>query len=63
MDAATAAPTILPSSGAIYSTVIMSTLAFPDAEVSLVLPPTPSFPIQYGVSRMALLDCMGILRG
>ncbi len=33
----------------------MSTLAFPDAEVSLVFPPTPSFPV--------LLDCMGILRG
>ena len=42
MDAAAAAPTILPSlgtSGAIYSTVV-STLAFPDGEVSLVLPPT-----------------------
>ena len=65
-DAATAAPTILPSlgaSGAIYSTVIMSTLAFPDAEVALVFPPTPSFPIQYGVGGMVLLDCIGILRG
>ena len=50
-DAAAAAPTILPSlgtSGAIYSTV-MSTLAFPDCEVSLVLPLTPSISIQYGV--------------
>jgi rhomboid-like protein len=64
--AAAAAPTILPSlgaSGAIYSTVIISTLAFPDAEVSLVFPPTPSFPIQYGVGGMVLLDCIGILRG
>jgi len=65
--AATAAtPTILPSlgaSGAIYSTVIVSTLAFPDAEVSLVFPPTPSFPIQYGVGGLVLLDCIGILRG
>jgi rhomboid-like protein len=63
---AVAAPTILPSlgaSGAIYSTVIMSTLAFPDAEVSLVFPPTPSFPIQYGVGGLVLLDCVGILRG
>ncbi|KAI0280066.1 hypothetical protein BC826DRAFT_1077503 [Russula brevipes] len=59
-------PTILPSlgaSGAIYSTVIISTLAFPDAEVSLVFPPTPSFPIQYGVGGMVLLDCIGVLRG
>lgn len=65
-DAAAATPTILPSlgaSGAIYSTVIMSTLAFPEAEVSLVFPPTPSFPIQYGVGGMVLLDCIGILRG
>jgi rhomboid-like protein len=65
-DAAAAAPTILPSlgaSGAIYSTVVMSTLAFPEAEVSLVFPPTPSFPIQYGVGGLVLLDCIGILRG
>jgi len=65
-DAATAAPTILPSlgaSGAIYSTVVMSTLAFPDAEVSLVFPPTPSFPIEYGVGGLVLLDCIGVLRG
>ncbi|KAH9167393.1 hypothetical protein EDB89DRAFT_129881 [Lactarius sanguifluus] len=65
-DAAATTPTILPSlgaSGAIYGTVIISTLAFPDAEVSLVFPPTPSFPIQYGVGGMVLLDCIGILRG
>jgi rhomboid-like protein len=66
IDAAAAAPTIMPSlgaSGAIYSTVVMSTLAFPDAEVALVFPPTPSFPIQYGVGGLVLLDCIGILRG
>lgn len=65
-DAAAAAPTILPSlgaSGAIYSSIIMSTLAFPDAEVALIFPPTPPFPIQYGVGGMVLLDCIGILRG
>ncbi|KAH9987133.1 hypothetical protein BJV74DRAFT_774361 [Russula compacta] len=64
--AAATVPTILPSlgaSGAIYGTVIISTLAFPEAEVSLVFPPTPSFPIQYGVGGMVLLDCIGILRG
>jgi hypothetical protein len=53
----------LGASGAIYSTVVMSTLAFPEAEVSLVFPPTPSFPIQYGVGGLVLLDCIGILRG
>lgn len=65
-DAAAATPTIIPSlgaSGAIYGTVIISTLAFPDAEVSLVFPPTPSFPIQYGVGGLVLLDCIGVLRG
>ncbi len=65
-DAAAATPAILPSlgaSGAIYSTVIMSALAFPEAEISLVFPPTPSFPIQYGVGGLVLLDCIGILRG
>ena len=65
-DAATAAPTILPSlgaSGAIYSTIVMSALAFPDAEVALVFPPTPSFPIEYGACGLVLLDCIGILRG
>ncbi|KAI0272754.1 hypothetical protein BC834DRAFT_817520 [Gloeopeniophorella convolvens] len=65
-DAATAASTILPSlgaSGAIYGTVIISALAFPDAEVSLVFPPTPSFSIQYGVGGLVLLDCIGVLRG
>lgn len=65
-DAAAAAPTILPSlgaSGAIYSTVILSAFAFPDAQVALVFPPTPSFPIQYGLGGMVLLDCIGILRG
>lgn len=65
-DAAATTPTIIPSlgaSGAIYGTVIISTLAFPDAEVSLVFPPTPSFPIQYGVGGLVLLDCIGVLRG
>lgn len=65
--AATAAtPTISGShgsSGAIYSMVIISALAFPDAEVSLVFPPTPSIPIQYGVGGFVLLDCIGVLRG
>jgi len=64
--ATVATPTIsasLGASGAIYSTVILSALAFPDAEVSLVFPPTPSFPIQYGVGGLVLLDCIGVLRG
>jgi hypothetical protein len=65
-DATPAKPTILPSlgaSGAIYSSVIVSSFAFPQAELSLVFPPTPPFPIQYGVGGLVLLDCIGILRG
>ena len=65
-DAAAVAPTILYSlgtSGAIYSTVVVSMLTFSDTEVSLVFPSTPSFPILYGVGGMMLLDCIGILRG
>ena len=65
-DAAAATSTIsrsLGASGAIYSTVIISTFAFPQAEVSMVFPPTPSFPIQYGVGGLVLLDCIGVLRG
>ena len=65
-DAVAATSTIrasLGASGAIYSTVIVSALAFPQAEVSLIFPPTPPFPIQYGVGGLVLLDCIGILRG
>jgi hypothetical protein len=64
-DAAAATLAILPSlgaSGTIYSTVIMSALAFLEAEISLIFPPTPSFPIQYEVGGLVLLDCIGILR-
>ncbi|KAI0050946.1 hypothetical protein FA95DRAFT_1593565 [Auriscalpium vulgare] len=65
-EAVAPANAILPSlgaSGAIYGAVVLSAIAFPDAEVSLVFPPTPSFPIQYGVGGMVLLDCVGALRG
>jgi len=39
-----------------------STLAFPDAGVSFLFPPTP-FPIQGGIGGLVLLGCIGILRG
>lgn len=65
-EAATPAAAILPSlgaSGAVYASVILSALAFPNAEVSLVFPPTGSIPIGYGVGGLLLLDCVGALRG
>ncbi|KAI0315883.1 hypothetical protein OF83DRAFT_308253 [Amylostereum chailletii] len=57
---------ILPSlgaSGAIYGAVVLAALAFPEAEVSLIFPPTPAFPIQYGVGGLVLLDMVGAWRG
>ena len=61
-----AAARILPSlgaSGAIYSCVIITALAFPEAQVSLFIPPTYPIPIQWGVGGLVALDIMGILRG
>ncbi|KAH9928792.1 hypothetical protein B0H21DRAFT_762376 [Amylocystis lapponica] len=58
--------TILPSlgaSGAIYATVTLTALAYPDAGMRLIFPPTPEFPIQYGVGALVALDCVGALRG
>lgn len=56
---------ILPSlgaSGAIYATVTLTALAFPDAQVFLLFPPIP-LPITWGVGGMVALDVIGILRG
>ncbi|KAH8111059.1 hypothetical protein DFH11DRAFT_1616741 [Phellopilus nigrolimitatus] len=56
---------ILPSlgaSGAIYATVTLTALAFPDAQVFLLFPPIP-MPITWGVGGMVALDVIGILRG
>jgi len=57
---------ILPSlgaSGAIYAAVTLTALAFPETEVSLIFPPTPPIPVQYGVGGLVLLDIVGALRG
>jgi hypothetical protein len=53
----------LGSSGAIYAAVTVTALAFPDAVVSLIFPPTMPIPIQWGVGGMVLLDVVGVLRG
>ncbi|TFK51998.1 hypothetical protein OE88DRAFT_1807883 [Heliocybe sulcata] len=53
----------LGASGAIYASVVVTALAFPDAEISLFFPPGLTLPIQWGVGGFVLLDIIGILRG
>ena len=57
---------ILPSlgaSGAIYSAVVVTALAYPHSEIALIFPPTPPIPIQWGVGALIALDCVGVIRG
>jgi rhomboid-like protein len=59
-------PEILPSlgaSGAIYGAVALTALAFPEAQVSLFIPPSYPISIQWGVGGLLLMDTVGILRG
>ncbi|KAK2465684.1 hypothetical protein APHAL10511_002228 [Amanita phalloides] len=61
-----ATASILPSlgaSGAIYSCVIVTALAFPDSQVALFIPPSYPIPIQWGVSGLVALDIVGVMRG
>lgn len=61
-----ASDTILPSlgaSGAIYAAVVLSALAFPEAQVSLIIPPSFPIPITWAVGGMVCLDIVGFLRG
>ncbi|KAF8624024.1 hypothetical protein AX17_007230 [Amanita inopinata Kibby_2008] len=53
----------LGASGAIYSCVTMTALAFPESQVALFIPPTYPIPIQWGVGGIVALDIIGILRG
>ena len=57
---------VLPSlgaSGAIYSAVVVTALAYPHSEVALIFPPTPPIPVQWGVGGLIALDCIGVIRG
>jgi rhomboid-like protein len=57
---------ILPSlgaSGAIYAAVTVTTLAFPETQISLIFPPTYPIPITYGVGGLLALDLIGAFRG
>lgn len=53
----------LGASGAIYATVTLTAMAFPEAHVSLIFPPTPPIPIQYGVFGFMAIDLLGVIRG
>jgi len=53
----------LGSSGAVYATLITTSLAFPDTQVGLIFPPTPPVSIQTGVTALLTLDVLGALRG
>ncbi|KAI0331678.1 hypothetical protein GY45DRAFT_1300666 [Cubamyces sp. BRFM 1775] len=57
------APHSLGSSGAIYAMVVISALGFPDAEVTLVIPPWYPINIQTAVGALLALDLLGVLRG
>jgi membrane associated rhomboid family serine protease len=53
----------LGSSGAIYATVTLTALGFPDTEIALLIPPTFPIPIQYGVGGLVAMDLLGAIRG
>ncbi|KAG6832660.1 hypothetical protein H0H87_000842 [Tephrocybe sp. NHM501043] len=57
---------ILPSlgaSGAIYASVTLTALAFPESQISLIIPPSYPIDIQTGVGALVLLDIIGATRG
>uniref|UniRef100_A0A0W0EYY9 Peptidase S54 rhomboid domain-containing protein n=1 Tax=Moniliophthora roreri TaxID=221103 RepID=A0A0W0EYY9_MONRR len=64
--AVSASERIVPSlgaSGAIYACVTMTALAFPQAQISLIIPPWYPIDIQTGVAGLVALDIIGIARG
>lgn len=53
----------LGSSGAVYSALVMSAFAFPDAQLAIIFLPWVSVPIGMGVVGVVAMDVVGILRG
>lgn len=51
----------LGSSGAVYSLLVMSALAYPDAKLGILFLPFISFPIGVGVAGLVAMDVTGIL--
>ncbi|KAI0946945.1 hypothetical protein AcV7_009521 [Taiwanofungus camphoratus] len=56
-------PPSLGSSGAVYSTLVVVAMAYPDTELALKIPPAFPIPIQYGVGTLLAVDILGALRG
>jgi rhomboid-like protein len=57
---------IIPSlgaSGAVYATVVLTALGFPDTEIALIIPPSAPIPIQWGVGGLLAIDMLGAIRG
>ncbi len=42
--------------------IVLSALAYPDINVSLIFPPTPGIPIRYAVGGLVLMDMFGVWR-
>ncbi|OJT07172.1 Presenilins-associated rhomboid-like protein, mitochondrial [Trametes pubescens] len=53
----------LGSSGAIYAMFAITALGFPDAEITLIIPPWFPINIQTGFAAIVALDVLGVLRG
>ncbi|SPO32791.1 related to PCP1 - mitochondrial serine protease [Ustilago trichophora] len=53
----------LGSSGAVYSALVMSAFAFPDAQLGIIFLPWISVPIGMGVVGVVAMDVVGIVRG
>jgi len=41
----------------------MTAMAFPEAKIALMIPPSFPIDIQYGVGALVCLDMVGVLRG
>ena len=51
------------ASGALYSLIAISALAFPQQEVQLIFLPGFSIPIRTGVGALVAVDALGVVRG
>lgn len=53
----------LGSSGAVYAMFAITALGFPDAEITLIIPPWFPINIQTGFAALLAVDMLGVLRG
>ena len=62
-SAASEGTSSLGSSGAVYALFAVTALGFPDAEITLVIPPYFPINIQTGFFALVAMDTLGVLRG